>query len=379
MQIGKLVQQSAGYKAFIPNSFPPDITNLRLDQEVSECEFWAGHHLAKLDGITQRLPDLDLFIFMYIRKEAALSSNIEGTKATIIDSIKAEANIVEGLPEDVDTIQSYIGAMNYGLSRMEKLPLSLRFLKETHKILLSDNKYHIKTPGEFRKSQNWISGTSPNDAKYVPPPTYEMNIALGQLEKFLYSSYYSPLMKIAMAHAQFETIHPFQDGNGRTGRLLVTFYLYKEKVLERPVLYLSKFFGGNEKRREKYFDMLHNYHSKGGVKQWLTFFFKGISEVAQDAIKTSNKIMNLREKDMEKIHSLGKGASTGVALLRNLYSLPIVDAKKISEWTGHSIQASYKTINKFVEIGILEQRDESKVYGKTYVYKDYLALFTDEK
>lgn len=378
MEIGKLVQQTTGYKAFIPNSFPPDIERLRLDQEISEYEFWAGHYLAKLDGVTQRLPDLDFFIFMYVRKEAAFSSNIEGTKATMIDSIKAEADIIEGLPDDVDTIQSYIEAMNYGLKRIEDLPLSLRFLKETHKILLADRKYQSKTPGEFRKSQNWISGTSPKDARYVPPPPHEMNIALDQLEKFLYSDFYSPLMKIAMAHAQFETIHPFQDGNGRTGRLLVTFYLYKESVLERPVLYLSKFFGGNEKSREKYFDLLHNYHSKGEVRNWLLFFFRGITEIAKDAIDTSNKIMDLREKDMEKIHSLGRGASTGVKLLHNLYRLPIVDAKKIAMWTGNSIQASYKTIDKFIEIGILQPRDENKTYGKTYVYRDYLKFFTDE-
>ncbi len=377
MLIGKLVTQPEGYLSFIPNDFPPDISDLLLDKEVSESEFWAGHHLAKLDGITQRLPDLDFFIYMYVRKEAAFSSNIEGTKATMVDSIKAEAEIIEDLPEDVDTIQSYVEAMNYGLKRIEELPLSLRFLKETHKILLADSKYLSKTPGEFRKTQNWISGSSPHDAKFVPPPPYEMHQSLHQWEKFLYSDYFNPLMKIALAHAQFETIHPFQDGNGRTGRLLVTFYLYKEKVLERPVLYLSKFFGGNEKRREKYFDLLNEYHSKGALKPWVLFFFTGIAEIAKDAIETSNKIMDLRERDMSKIHSLGKGASTGVTLLQNLYRLPIVDAKKVAFWTGNSIQAAYKTINKFIEIGILEQRDENKVYGKTYVYKDYLQIFTD--
>jgi len=376
MEIGKLIKQTGGYSAFIPNPFPPNIKSLLTDRALSELEFWAGHNLAKLDGVTQRLPDLDFFIYMYVRKEAAFSSQIEGTKATLIDSLKAEAAIEDDLPEDVDTIQAYIDAMNYGLKRMKDFPLTLRFLRETHKILLSHARYQTKTPGEFRTSQNWISGTSPMDARYVPPPPHEMNRSLHDLETFLYSDYYSPLMKIALAHAQFETIHPFQDGNGRTGRLLVTFYLYKENVLERPVLYLSKFFGGNEKSREKYFDLLHDYHAKGDIKSWLSFFYRGISDIAKDAIDTSNKIMDLREQDMDKIHSLGKGAPTGVKILRNLYKLPIIDAKKISEWTGNTIQASYKTIDRFLELGILEQRDASKTYGKTYVYKDYLKLFT---
>ncbi len=377
MEIGKLVKQRGGYPAFMPNSFPPDIQTLLTDRAISELEFWAGHDLAKLDGVTQRLPDLEFFIYMYVRKEAAFSSQIEGTKATLIDSLKAEASIEDNLPEDVNTIQAYIDAMNYGLKRMKDFPLTLRFLRETHKILLADEKYQTKTPGEFRTSQNWISGTSPLDARYVPPPPHEMNQALHELEKFLYSDYYSPLMKIALAHAQFEAIHPFQDGNGRTGRLLVTFYLYKENVLERPVLYLSKFFGGSEKSREKYFDLLHDYHAKGDVKSWLSFFFRGISDIAKDAIDTSNKIMDLREQDMDKIHSLGKGAPTGVKILRNLFKLPIVDAKKISDWTGNSIQASYKTIDRFLELGVLEQRDATKTYGRTYVYKDYLKLFTN--
>ncbi|MBP9718927.1 MAG: Fic family protein [Candidatus Levybacteria bacterium] len=376
MEIGKIIKQPKGYSAFIPSSFPPDIQSLRVDQTISELEFWAGHNLAKLDGVTQRLPDLDFFIYMYVRKEAAFSSQIEGTKADLIDSIKAEAAIEDDLPDDVDTIQAYIDAMNYGLNRMKEFPLTLRFLRETHAILLAHERFKSKTPGEFRTSQNWISGTSPSDALYVPPPPNEMNQALHDLEKFLYSDYYSPLMKIALAHAQFETIHPFQDGNGRTGRLLVTFYLYKENVLERPVLYLSKFFGGNDKRREKYFDLLHSYHTKGDVRAWLIFFFTGISEIAKDAIDTSNKIMDLREKDMDKIHSLGRGAPTGVKILQNLFKLPIVDAKKIAEWSGNSIQASYTTIERFMELGILEQRNVEKTYGKTYVYKDYLKLFT---
>ena len=377
MEIGKLIKQPGGYSAFIPNAFPPDIQNLRLDRTISELEFWAGHNLAKLDGVTQRLPDLDFFIYMYIRKEAAFSSQIEGTKANLIDSIKAEASIEDDLPDDVDTIQSYIEAMNYGLKRMKDFPLTLRFLRETHEILLSQSKDKAKTPGEFRRTQNWISGTSPKDARYVPPPPHEMNYALGELEKFLFSDYYSPLMKIALAHAQFEAVHPFLDGNGRTGRLLVTFYLYKENVLEKPVLYLSKFFGGTDKRREKYFDMLHEYHTKGNITEWLKFFFTGISEIAADAIITSNKIMDLREKDMDKIHSLGRGAPTGVKILQHLFKLPIIDAKKIAEWTGNSIQASYKTIDRFVELGILEPRDVNKTYGKTYVYKEYLQLFTE--
>lgn len=370
--IGKLIKQPTGYTAFIPDKFPPEF-DIPMDQEMLQLQYWATHYLAKLDGITQLLPDVDFFILMYIRKEAALSSQIEGTKATMIDAIEAEGAFTQGLPEDVYQIQKYIEAMNYGLKRIETLPLSLRLIREVHKILLSHPKDSRFTPGEFRRSQNWIGGETIEIARFVPPPPDAMHHALDDFEKFLYKeNYYTPLIQTGIAHTQFETIHPFLDGNGRTGRLLITFYLVKQGVLDKPVLYISEYF---KKHRQTYFDLLYNYHIKGDIVSWLKFFLEGIAQTAKDAIETSRKINSLREQDMEKVHSLGQTAKIGMSILKNLYKLPIVEVNKISEWSGYTRQGAYKLIDKFVDLGILEQKNTSKEYGKKYVYKKYLDIF----
>src|SRR3990167_3832038 len=293
MKIGKLIQQPSGYLAFIPDKFPPK-RQIALSSKTQQLHAKAALMLGKLDGITQLLPDLDFFIFMYIRKEAARSSEIEGTKATMVDVIKTEAEIDNKLPEDVDRILHYIKAMNYVLKRVEELPLSLRFIREVHRVLLEGTvDAPGKTPGDFRRSQNWIGGGSPNTAKFVPPPPTEMTHALDDLEKFLYSEDdYPPLVKAALVHAQFETIHPFLDGNGRTGRLLTTFYLCKLGILERPVLYLSDYFLNNQ---QAYYDALNTYHSENGeIAVWLDFFLDGIAIIATEAVEVSKKINILR-------------------------------------------------------------------------------------
>jgi len=374
--IGNNIRQSAGYSAFIPAKFPPDFI-IPTDRQTIELHYWAAHYLAKLDGITQLLPDLDFFIFMYVRKEAALSSNIEGTKATMTDSIEADAKLTYGLPEDVTKIQHYITAMNFGLKRVESLPMSLRFIREVHTVLLADPGDRKNTPGEFRKSQNWIGGATLQTAKFVPPPVSQMYKSLDDFEKFLWKKdCFTPVIKTALAHAQFETIHPFLDGNGRTGRLLTTFYLCKEGVLERPVLYLSAYL---KKHRELYFDLLHNYHAKSEIVPWLHFFLEGVAEVAKDAINTSKKINNLREKDIEKIHTLGQSSQIGLKVLKNLFKLPIIDVNQMCEWTGYTRQGAYKVIDKLLGLGLLEQKGEHKGYGRKFVYKNYLDIFADYK
>jgi len=232
----------------------------------------------------------------------------------------------------------------------------------------------MATPGEFRRSQNWIGGDSPATAKYVPPPVDTMHKALDDFEKFLYrEKYYTPLIQTGIAHAQFETIHPFLDGNGRTGRLLITFYLVKLGVLEKPVLYLSEYF---KKHRQKYFELLFNYHIKGDVVSWLMFFLEGIAVVAKDAIETSKKITILREIDTEKIQKLGFSAEVGMKILKNLYKLPIVDINKIREWSGYTRQGAYKLIDRFVDLNILKQKNTGKEYAKKYIYKNYLNIFS---
>jgi len=378
MNIGRLIQQPSGYKAFIPNTFPPPEL-IELGPKTQRLHAKAALMLGKLDGITQLLPDLDFFILMYIRKEAARSSEIEGTKATIIDVIKSEAKMESRFPRDVDRILHYIKAMKYGLRKLETLPLSLRFIREIHRVLIEDTvDAPGKTPGEFRTSQNWIGGGSPATAKFVPPPATEINRCLDDFEKFLHGeNEYPPLIKAALAHAQFETIHPFLDGNGRTGRLLTTFYLCKLGVLERPVLYLSEYFLNNQ---NSYYESLNAYHSENGkVLDWLDFFLDGTAIIAAEAIRVSKKINELRQKDLVKIQSLGRRAKTGTAILENLYRLPIINVKKIEEWAGLSRPQANELAKLLIKLGILEQKDARVEYGREFWYKNYLRLFISKE
>jgi len=378
MNIGRLIQQPSGYKAFIPNTFPPPEL-IELGPKTQRLHAKAALMLGKLDGITQLLPDLDFFILMYIRKEAARSSEIEGTKATIIDVIKSEAKMESRFPRDVDRILHYIKAMKYGLKKLETLPLSLRFIREIHRVLIEDTvDAPGKTPGEFRTSQNWIGGGSPATAKFVPPPATEINRCLDDFEKFLHAgNEYPPLIKAALAHAQFETIHPFLDGNGRTGRLLTTFYLCKLGVLERPVLYLSEYFLNNQ---NSYYESLNAYHSENGkVLDWLDFFLDGTAIIAAEAIRVSKKINELRQKDLVKIQSLGRRAKTGTAILENLYRLPIINVKKIEEWAGLSRPQANELAKLLIKLGILEQKDARVEYGREFWYKNYLRLFISKE
>ncbi|OGN92433.1 MAG: hypothetical protein A2Z71_09625 [Chloroflexi bacterium RBG_13_50_21] len=378
MIIGHLVRQSSGYKAFVPDKFPPEQT-IVLSSKTQLLNSKADIMLGKLDGISQLLPDLDFFIFMYIRKEATRSSGIEGTNATIVDVIKSEADLKYQLPQDVDRITHYINAMDYGLKRLESLPLSLRFIKEIHKELISGTIDEPgKYPGEFRSTQNWIGGGSPNTAHFVPPPPAELLRCLDDLEKFIYSEdVYPPLIKGALVHAQFETIHPFLDGNGRTGRLLIPFYLCKMKLLERPVLYLSDYFLNN---RQAYYDALDQYHSEtGDISLWVDFFLDGVAIIAEQAISTSRNINILREKDIAKIQTIGRRANYGMLVLQNLFRVPIVNVRKIKEWTGLSYPTADELLKQLVEIEILTQRNKNAKYRREFWYKNYLDLFISKE
>lgn len=373
MDLGKFVKQPQGYNAFMPGKFPPE-EKLILDDQALELLSRATLSVGRLDGITQLLPDVDFFIFMYVRKEASLSSQIEGTRATMADSIKAENDIATDLPEDVDDIQHYIKAMNFGLKKLESFPLSMRLLRDVHKVLLTDGRSsHFAAPSEIRKSQNWIGGGSPATASFVPPPHHLVADALGDLEKFLHASDEIPsLIKTGWAHAQFETIHPFLDGNGRTGRLLVTFYLCQQGILQFPVLYISEYF---KKNRQSYFDLLEGYHNRGEVLPWLKFFLEGVACVSEEAIETAKKITVLREKDMQTVYALGRSGKIGLLLLQSLFRLPIVTVKKVEEFTGLSRPNANKLVDRFVQARILEQIDKKKEYGRSFVYKKYFDLF----
>ena len=376
LRLGEIKKQPSGYSAFIPNDFPPrdpwDFSkNLLLKHATAQ------RLVGKLDGVTQQLPDVDFFLSMYIRKDAASSSQIEGTQATMIHVIEAEAKTTESYPADVDDIRHYIKALNYGLERLEKLPLSLRFIRELHRKLLAGARAtQFSDPGEFRKTQNWIGGTKPANAHFVPPPPDEMTRALCDFEKFLHDrGELLTLLKIGIAHAQFETIHPFLDGNGRTGRLLITVMLWLEGLLEKPVLFLSSYF---KKHQSIYYDRLNGYRD-GEVEAWLDFMLDGVIEIAGQAIETARRISEIRQEDIDKMGTLGKpAAESGVLVLRNLYSLPIVNVNVIKEWTGFTRKGALGVINRFVELEILEQKDKAATYGRSFIYRRYVDAFMDE-
>jgi len=377
LKIGQNQKQPQGYSAFIPEKFPPK-EGFVFDPKVVKKSTEATLLLGKLDGITQLLPDVDFFLFMYIRKDASSSSQIEGTKATIINAIEAESDTSDSFPEDVNDILKYIKALNYGIERIKNFSLSLRMIKEIHQQLMENGrKTHFADPGNFRTSQNWIGGTSPTNASFVPPPVYEMNNALSDLEQFIHTDdTLSPIIKAGIIHGQFETIHPFLDGNGRTGRLLITFYIELQKILERPVLFLSSYF---KKHQKTYYQKIYSYHY-GQLNEWLEFFLDGVIETAQEAIETVKKITILREQDMAKVQSLGKTASeSAVKILPLLFQLPIVNVTKMQEWTGFTRQGAQKVIDRFVKLGILEQKDENKTYGRSFIYRRYTDIFEEEK
>ncbi len=336
--------------------------------------------LGKLDGITKLLPDADFFLLMYLRKDAASSSQIEGTEATMIDAIEAEAKVNANIPEDVDDILHYIKALNYGMARVavNNFPVTLRFVRELHsKLMEQARSTHFSDPGEFRKSQNWIGGTRPDNARFVPPPVSEMKNSLADLENYLHADdSILTLIKAGIIHAQFETIHPFLDGNGRTGRMLITFYLWKEGFLEKPVLFLSSFF---KKHQKLYYEKLFGYHN-GQVADWVDFFLEGVIEIANEAIDIVEKITLLREKDRQKIQKLGtRSAESATMILPKLYGQPIVNVSVIQKWTGFTRAGAQRVIDRFIDMEILVPKDKDKKYGQSYVYKKYLDIFYDNK
>ena len=373
MEIGSIIKQSEGYDAFIPNKFPP-LEILKFPDELNYKHSTARGLLGKLDGIAQLLPDVDFFIFMYVRKDAESSTQIEGTQADMIDAIEAETKTRESFPKDVDDILNYIKALNYGIERLNEFPMSLRFIRELHMALMKDARStHVCTPGEFRQGQNWIGGTSKFDAKFVPPPPHNMNQALDDFEKFLHNEdFILPLLKVGLIHAQFETIHPFLDGNGRTGRILITLYLWLHRLLEKPVLFLSSYF---LKHQNTYYERLNGYHH-GQVNEWLDFLLDGITETAEQSIITVKEITDLRQKDMEKIQSLSKTASeSGIKVLKELFKWPIINNNNIKKWTGFTLPGAQRVIDRFVKLDILQQKDKNEKYGRSYIYKNYVDIF----
>jgi cell filamentation protein, protein adenylyltransferase len=374
---GRYVRQPAGYRAFLPAPLPPDPAP-DLGSPVRERLSEADYALGRLDGAVLTLPNPDLFVFMYVRKEAVLSSQIEGTQSSLQNLLAAEASLHDpGAPADVAEVVNYVRAMNHGLARLAELPVSVRLIREIHAELMRGARGGRLAPGELRASQNWIGpgGCTLNEAIFVPPPPHEVPGALGDLERFLHSrDPLPPLVAVGLAHAQFETIHPFLDGNGRVGRLLVTFLLTEKQLLSRPVLYLSHFL---RRHRAEYYDRLQAVRNSGDWESWLAFFLRGVAEVSQEATLTAAAILRMREDYRARIsEQLGRGAANGHRIMDRLFDHPIVAVATVRDWLGITPAGANNLVNRLVDAGVLREIT-GYARNRRFRFDPYLRLFEE--
>ena len=363
-------------KAFVPDSLPPN-PSLDIDDELRESIDQALLALGRLDTITTLLPDAALFLYAYIRKEAVLSSQIEGTQSSLSDLLIHESEQAPGLPmSDVVEVSHYVAAMEHGLERLRLgFPLSLRLIREIHEVLLSHNRGRDKMPGEFRRSQNWIGGTRPGNARFVPPPSELIMDCMGNLEKFLHNDPVktSPLIKAALAHVQFETIHPFIDGNGRLGRLLITLLLCSEGVLHDPLLYISLFL---KSHRDEYYEHLQNVRIEGDWEAWLKFFITGVRSTAEQAVDTTKRLMNLIVNNSREIQSLGKGGRSVMHVFNILSKKPIIRIAKLAKETGLTQPTVSLSLSKLEKLGIVHEVT-GKPRNRIYAYSEYIKILSE--
>jgi len=374
---GRYIQQLSGYSAFLPAPLPPR-PSIKIDDHLVTKISQADRALGRLDGSIQTLPDPDLFVFMYIRKEAVLSSQIEGTQSSLDDLLEAEARLFRArTPSDVAEVVNYVAAMNYGLERLKKLPVSIRLIREIHERLLKGVRGARRRPGELRKSQNWIGppGSTLIDAVFVPPAPDDVPKALSDLERFLHQQDPMPiLIKIGLAHAQFETIHPFLDGNGRVGRLLISFLLCERNILQKPVLYISYFF---KQHRDQYYNLLQKIRTTGDWESWLNFFLTAVAEVSNEATEKARRIVSLREKHRRTIiDHFGRTSSAGLKVLESLFSQPIISVKEIANLANVSFSAANQLMSRFEEHKILSEIT-GYARNRRYRYGEYVNLFID--
>jgi len=368
-----------GYSAFVPAPLPPD-PPVRIDSRTQALLDEANQALGRLDGVTLLLPDPGQFLYSYIRKEAVLSSQIEGTQSSLSDLLLFENEAAPGVPlDDVEETSNYIAAMTHGLHRIEsgELPLSNRLLREVHALLMSGVRGGDKAPGEFRRSQNWLGGTRPGNARFVPPPPPEVVPAMSDLEKFLHDDPEPTpiLIKAALAHVQFETIHPFLDGNGRVGRLLITLLLCSEKVLQQPLLYLSLYFKQN---RDAYYDHLQRVRTEGAWEDWLQFFLEGVIAVAGSATETARLIRHLVERDRETIHGLGRGAASALRVHELAGRRIVLTASSAAAQLGLSVPTVNAAFVRLEKAAILREVTGRR-RGRLFVYDAYLELLQAEQ
>lgn len=370
---GRFVQQPRGFKAFLPAVLPPD-PPLNFDGELTKLLSDADRALGRLDGVALFLPNPDLFVSMYVKHEAVLSSQIEGTQSTLEDILEFEADTKQhSYPDDLGEVVNYVAAMRHGLQRLSELPLSLRLIREIHEKLMQGVRGAERQPGEFRTSQNWIgpAGCNLNTAEFVPPPPHEMNEALSNFEKFLHYHKDLPvLVHCALAHAQFETIHPFLDGNGRVGRLLITLLLCEREILTQPLLYLSFYL---KQRRTAYYEHLMGIRLRGEWEAWVKFFLKGIFDVSQSATSTARAILKLREQHQKLIVD-STTSNHSPKLLDILYHTPILSVALVRDTLGCSHSTATSIIAEFAQLGLLDEITGQQ-RNRRWRYTPYLQLF----
>ncbi len=372
------VQSTSGekVKAFIPNPLPPS-PPIEWNAPLLAAQQRAALSLGRLDGVTRLLPDPALFLYSYVRKEAVLSSQIEGTQSSLSDLLAFENGQAPGVPlDDVVEVSSYVAALNHGLKRMRGgFPLSLRLIREIHSVLLSSGRGSGKQPGEFRTSQNWIGGTRPGNAAFVPPPWEELPECLGAWERFLHGKPIAldPLTRAAMAHVQFETLHPFLDGNGRVGRLVIVLLLLAEGVLAEPMLYLSLYL---KQHRAAYYELLQRVRMEGDWEAWLSFFFEGVAETSENAVQTAQRLLKRFEKDRQKIQGGGRVAGSILRVHHHLQSRPVATSSAISKAERLSPATVNKALDHLVHLGLVQEITGGQ-RNRLFAYKSVLKVLAE--
>lgn len=369
-QSGRLVQQ-AHYKSFQPS--PINRAWVVDDMALLQLLGQADRELGRLDMYSEYIPNIDLFIRMHVLKEATQSSKIEGTQTNMEEALLDKEDVAPDKRDDWEEVQNYVAAMNKAVDKLQTLPFSSRLIRETHKTLMQGVRGKHKQPGEFRHSQNWIGGASINDAVFVPPAHASVEELVGDIEQFVHNDqqHFPELLKAALVHYQFETIHPFLDGNGRVGRLLITLYLVSRGILKQPVLYLSDFF---ERNRQLYYDNLMRVREKNDLLQWFKFFLVGVIETAKSSTKTFDNILKLQKQVETQLQTLGSRTANAQKVMYYLYQRPVVNAARVGEAAGVSPASAYKLIADLEQLGILKEITGGK-RGKMYMFDAYLKLF----
>lgn len=377
-RIGRYIKSSVVggeyYTAYLPKPLPPEPP--KNMQQIYPLLDKASVAVGRLDGLSVVLPDTELFLYMYVRKEALLSSQIEGTQSSFSDLLIYENNGTPGVPiDDVAEVSSYVASMNYGLERLNDLPLSLRLIREIHEILMRNSRGSTKQPGEFRTTQNWIGGSRPGNAVFVPPPPEYLMECLDNLEKFIHDENIAmpTLIKAALIHVQFETIHPFLDGNGRLGRLLITFLLCAAGLLKKPLLYLSLFF---KNRRDEYYSHLQNVREKGEWEEWIKFFLEGVVLTSEQATETARRIITLFDSDRKKIETSDKSSTSVLVIHKYMQSHPVVGTTKLKDACDLTLPTVLRSLGILESMGIVKEitgRERHRIY----IYKDYISILNE--